>query len=176
MRILGIDPGLATTGYAVLEKEKHILSAVDAGVISTSKDTPNIERLKTIYEDCISLIKNYKPDCCAIEELFFAKNARTAFLVGQARGVVLLACAQNKLPVSEYTPLQVKQSITGYGNATKKQVQYMVCALLKLKSAPKPDDVADAIAIAICHANRKIQGAGGRGQRAGGSVQGAGKR
>lgn len=153
MRILGIDPGLATTGYAILENKNAAFELIDAGVVSTSKDVPNIERLKTIYEDCMELIKTYKPDCCAIEELFFSKNARTAFLVGQARGVVLLACAQNKLPVYEYTPLQVKQAITGYGNATKKQVQYMVCALLKLKSPPKPDDVADAIAIAICHAN-----------------------
>lgn len=156
-RILGIDPGFATTGYAVLEKKNNSLTPLDAGIIATPKTDTKLKRLETIYDDCLSLIKTYRPSVCAVEELFFAKNARTAFMVGQARGVILLACAQSKLPVYEYTPLQVKMAVTGYGNATKKQVQYMVQTLLKLQTAPKPDDVADAIAIAICHANRGNQ-------------------
>lgn len=150
MKILGIDPGTATTGFGVVEKQAGKLAAIDYGVISTSKDLPMHLRLNIIFQDLTELINHHKPDAIAVEKLFFVKNITTGISVGQARGVVLLTAAQADLDLHEYTPLQVKQSVTGYGQASKKQVQEMVQKILKLDVLPTPDDAADALAIAIC--------------------------
>lgn len=150
MRILGIDPGTATTGFGIVTKENGKLTAVDYGVVSTSKELDMSNRLLIIFQDIEELIAKHQPDVVAIEQLFFARNVTTAITVGQARGVVLLAAQKADLKLIEFTPLQVKQSVTGYGQATKKQVQIMVQKILKLKVLPKPDDAADALAIAIC--------------------------
>lgn len=150
MKILGIDPGTATTGFGLISKDKGILTAIDYGVISTSKDLDMHLRLNIIFQDLSELIKEHKPEFIAVEKLFFVKNITTGISVGQARGVVLLTAAQADLKLLEYTPLQVKQSVTGYGQASKRQVQEMVAKILKLKSLPHPDDAADALAIAIC--------------------------
>jgi crossover junction endodeoxyribonuclease RuvC len=151
MRVLGIDPGLATTGYAVLELSSGPLPRVlEAGVIRTPKDLPLAQRLYALYQDTRRLLREYKPDALAIEELFFAQNRTTAMAVAQARGVVLLAA--HKLPQTKsYTPLQIKQRIAGYGRAKKPQIQKMMKQLLRLKEIPKPDDAADALAVALCY-------------------------
>lgn len=159
MIILGIDPGTATTGFGVIEISGNEKKAVDFGVISTHKDLPMAQRLLELHKDLNELIAAVKPDWCAVELLFFARNVTTAITVGQARGVIMLAAAENNLSIAEYTPLQVKQAVTGYGQATKKQVQEMVKTILGLKEIPKPDDAADALAIALCHsaaANNKF--------------------
>jgi crossover junction endodeoxyribonuclease RuvC len=152
MKILGIDPGIGRCGWAVIEAQAAKYKAQSFGCIETSpkKETP--ERLKEIYAEISKLIKTYEPDALAIEELFFNTNAKTAFVVGQARGVILLAAAQNNLEIAIYTPLQVKMALTGYGHAEKSQVGKMVKSLLALKEVPKPDDTADALAIALTHA------------------------
>jgi crossover junction endodeoxyribonuclease RuvC len=150
--ILGIDPGIAITGYGIIDTEGNIIKLLDFGCIRTDAKIVLEKRLEKIYLEISNLINKWFPREIVIEELFFNKNTKTALTVGQARGVVLLAAAQNQLPVSEYTPLQVKQSVVGYGRADKQQVQYMVKNLLNLSSVPKPDDAADALAIAICHA------------------------
>lgn len=150
MKILGIDPGTATTGFGVIEKIKGKFNTIDYGVISTPKDLPMSNRLLIVFNDLEELIAKHQPDTIAVEQLFFAKNVTTAISVGQARGVVLLAAQKADLSLKEFTPLQVKQSVTGYGQASKKQVQLMVQKILKLKDIPKPDDAADALAIAIC--------------------------
>ncbi len=150
MKILGIDPGTATTGFGVIEKTKGKFNTIDYGVISTPKDLPMSNRLLIVFNDLEELIAKHQPDTIAVEQLFFAKNVTTAISVGQARGVVLLAAQKADLSLKEFTPLQVKQSVTGYGQASKKQVQLMVQKILKLKDIPKPDDAADALAIAIC--------------------------
>jgi len=153
MIILGIDPGTATTGYGVIENEKGKIKEIAYGCILT-KSTESLEtRLITIFDELTQIIKKYKPEMVAVEELFFASNAKTAISVGHARGVILLACSKAKVPVYEYTPLQIKQAVCGYGRADKQQVQKMVKALLNLEKIPKPDDAADGLAIAICHAN-----------------------
>ncbi len=154
MLILGVDPGLATVGYALVEKDGNKIICHDYNTIITSPDLPNIKRLEKIHLRLEEVIKSYKPDQMAVEELFFNKNVKTAILVGQARGVILLAGSQSGLKVAEYTPLQVKQAVVGYGRARKSQVQQMVKALLKLKEIPRPDDAADALAVSICHAHR----------------------
>jgi crossover junction endodeoxyribonuclease RuvC len=151
--ILGIDPGTAITGYGVIETVGNRLLFRDYGVIRTEAGTKLEKRLVQVYDGMSRLIDHWKPDEVAIEELFFNKNTRTALTVGQARGVLLLAAAHQGLPVGEYTPLQVKQAVVGNGRAEKQQVQYMVKVLLNLVSIPKPDDAADALAIAICHAH-----------------------
>jgi crossover junction endodeoxyribonuclease RuvC len=151
---MGIDPGTATTGFGVIDVDGHNMKYVDAGVILTTPDTPMPERLQTIYQELSGLIAEHRPDCMSIELLYFQTNVSTAISVGQARGVVMLAAADAKLPLGEYTPLQVKQAVTGYGKADKKQIQEMVKMLLKLNVIPKPDDAADALAIAITHANQ----------------------
>ncbi len=151
MRILGIDPGLAIVGYGVIDCNGNNFTPVDYGCILTDKDTPFPMRLKYIYEGMNQIIDKYKPDEVAIEELFFNKNVRTAIDVGQARGVELLAVVNRDLPLYEYTPLQIKQAVVGYGRADKRQVQEMVKMLLNLKKLPKPDDAADAMAVALCH-------------------------
>ncbi len=153
MLVLGIDPGTAITGFGLVSEEAGALKCVAMGCIRTPAHTPLSERLVTIYDKLSSVIGHYRPDSIAIEQLFFNTNATSALAVGHARGVALLACCQAGLAVSEYTPLQVKLAVAGYGKADKKQVQSMVRLLLKLDDEPKPDDVADALAIAICHIN-----------------------
>lgn len=153
MRILGIDPGTAITGYGIIDRQFNNYHVVDYGSIQTTPDMSMADRLCRIYEGMCWLIKEFEPDEVAVEELFFNRNVTTAITVGQARGVIVLAAAQRGLSISEYTPLQVKQAITGYGNAEKKQVQFMVKSILGLAKVPSPDDVADALAIAICHSN-----------------------
>lgn len=150
--VLGIDPGTALCGYgAVEEEEGGSLRLLDYGAITTSAGLPMAERLRQIYEELRKLTALLRPAAVAVEELFFARNVRTALTVGQARGVVLLAAAQAGLPVFEYTPRQVKQAIAGYGAAPKAQVQDMVRLVLGLDFTPQPDDAADAVAVAICH-------------------------
>lgn len=151
MIILGIDPGLATTGYGVVEKKGNSFKLIEYDTIITSSDKNDVDRLSILYEELLSLIDKFKPEQIAVEELFFNKNVKTAIRVGQARGVILLAGSQQGIEVAEYTPLQVKQAVVGYGRASKKQVQQMVKALLNLDDIPKPDDAADALAISICH-------------------------
>ncbi len=152
MLVIGIDPGTATTGYGfVRESEDGNLSAVDYGVISTPANQEMPERLLELFHQLNQLILLHRPDSGAVEKLFFQRNVRTALSVGQGRGVVLLSMAQAQLPVAEYTPLEVKQAVVGYGGAEKSQVQQMVRALLGLPDIPRPDDAADALAIAICH-------------------------
>ncbi|MBU0630958.1 MAG: crossover junction endodeoxyribonuclease RuvC [Candidatus Margulisbacteria bacterium] len=151
MLTLGIDPGTATTGFGVVRQtEKGLLHIVN-GCIKTSPKNSAESRLALIFRQVSELIKRYQPDYLAVERLFFGRNTTTAMAVGQARGMILLAAAQNKVALSEYTPLEVKMALTGYGRADKKQVQIMVKTLLKLPGLPKPDDAADALAIAICH-------------------------
>ncbi len=150
MVILGIDPGFAIIGYGVIEKDRDI-KVVDYGVITTPKDDNITKRLETSYNAMVALIDKFKPDAIAIEELFYFKNQTTIINVAQARGIIVLACAQSKIPIYEYTPLQVKQAITGNGRAEKKQIQFMVTNILGLAKVPKPDDAADALAIAITH-------------------------
>lgn len=152
MLVIGIDPGTATTGYGIIQEEKSgDLSLVDYGAILTPPDRPMAWRLLQLYRSLNELIGLHRPDSGAVEKLFFARNVRTALSVGQARGVALLALAQAEIPVSEYTPLEIKQAVAGYGNAEKLQVQQMVRVLLRLVELPQPDDAADALAVAICH-------------------------
>ncbi|MBT3412600.1 MAG: crossover junction endodeoxyribonuclease RuvC [Candidatus Jacksonbacteria bacterium] len=149
MLFLGIDPGYAIVGYGVIKKEKSTFKAKEYGTIQTSPDIPIEERLLLIYNDCKKLLKEINPDVVAIEQLFFYKNVTTAMNVSQARGIVVLAAHQAKKPIVEATPLQIKQALTGYGKADKQQMQRMVQTLLKLKEIPKPDDAADALAVAL---------------------------
>ncbi|MGI9952668.1 crossover junction endodeoxyribonuclease RuvC [Moorellaceae bacterium AZ2] len=165
MRILGIDPGTAVTGYGLIETGKQGMRLHDYGCLRTPASDPLPVRLASLYEQLVALIREMEPSYMATEELFFNKNTRTALAVGQARGVVLLAAAHARLPVVEYTPLQVKQAVTGYGRASKQQVQRMVQAILKLPQVPAPDDAADALAVALCHAayqgfRDKVEGGG----------------
>ena len=153
MIIVGFDPGLATLGYGVIKKDaRHKPEMVDYGIISTPKDMNLPERLILIEKGVKQIIDKFKPDEIAIEELFFAKNVKTAITVAHARGVVLLTCAKECGRIFEYTPLQIKQALTGYGRADKKQIQQMVKTFLNLKAVPKPDDAADALAVALTHA------------------------
>jgi len=152
MRIIGIDPGTGITGFGIIDAEGTNYKLIDAGVIRTPANTPMSERLNTIYQNITEIIKQHQPAAMSVEKLFFAQNVTTAMTVSQARGVVLLAGEQHGLAVGEYTPLQIKQAMTGYGRAEKQQIQEMVRVLLKLKDIPKPDDCADALAAAICHA------------------------
>lgn len=151
MRILGIDPGYAIMGWGILDIKGNKFSVVDYGAITTDSKMEMDRRLEHLYNMLDSIIHEYKPEEAAIEELFFNNNAKTALLVGQARGVAILACVKGGLEISEYTPLQIKQALVGYGRADKKQIQAMVKTILNLKEAPKPDDTADAVAAAICH-------------------------
>lgn len=152
MKILGIDPGTGITGFGVIEPVGQSYRLHDAGVIRTPAKQADEIRLQTIYENVTELIAEHRPKIMSIEKLFFARNVTTAMSVSQARGVVLLAGQQKGLDIFEYTPLQIKQAVTGYGKADKSQIQEMVKTILKLKEKPKPDDCADAIAAAICHA------------------------
>ena len=151
MLVLGIDPGTATTGYGLVRQIGNHLECIAYGTIQTAAGQPLCERLLKIYRDLQQLLQQHQPEGVAVEELFFSRNIRTAMAVGQARGVILLSAANAGLPVAEYTPLQVKQAVVGYGRAEKRQVQEMVRVLLALKGIPRPDDAADALAVAICH-------------------------
>lgn len=151
MRILGIDPGTGILGFGVIDASKDKAQLVDAGVIRTPVNEDDAVRLQTIFEELTEIIKDTKPQEMAVEKLFFAQNVTTAMTVAQARGVVLLCGQQAGLKISEYTPLQIKQALTGYGRAEKKQIQEMVRVILQLKEIPKPDDAADALAAAITH-------------------------
>lgn len=152
MLVLGIDPGTAIMGYGLILVKGNRHSLVEYGCIRTASDSSLEVRLQKIYQELTAIILQHKPDYFAIEELFFNKNVRTALAVGHARGVALLAAANAGLTAYEYTPLQVKQAVVGYGRAEKAQVQFMVKTLLNLEAIPKPDDAADALAIALCHA------------------------
>lgn len=151
MKILGIDPGFAILGYGVIELEGNHFTVCGYGAITTEVTMQMPDRLKQLYSNLMEVIDTYQPDVASIEELFFNKNTKTALLVGQARGVAILACANSGLEIYEYTPLQIKQGLTGYGRADKAQIQQMVKAILHLSEIPKPDDTADALAAAICH-------------------------
>ncbi len=150
---MGIDPGTATTGFGVIRYEKDKLIPIDVGVLLTQPTTAMPDRLLSIYNDINTLLDKYQPDTVATERLFFDRNVTNALTVGRSIGVVLLAFAQRGLPWCEYTPMQVKIAVTGYGGADKQQVQAMVTSLLKLQEIPRPDDAADALAVAICHAH-----------------------
>jgi crossover junction endodeoxyribonuclease RuvC len=149
MTILGIDPGTATTGYGIIKQTKNQPELVDFGVIATDKKLSDAERLKILADDVSEIIAKYKPEAVGIEKLFFTTNQKTVMSVSQARGVILYICEKHKIPIYEFTPLQVKNFICGYGKAEKKQVQYIIQKTFKLKSPPKPDDAADAVAIAM---------------------------
>ncbi|GAE87053.1 crossover junction endodeoxyribonuclease RuvC [Acetivibrio straminisolvens] len=153
MIIMGIDPGFAITGYGIVKYEGNRFTPVDYGAITTESSMELPKRLLILHNDLMEIIEKYKPAAISIEELFFNKNIKTALAVGHGRGVAVLAAAQSGIDVFEYTPIQVKQSIVGYGRAEKAQVQQMVKAILNLPAIPKPDDVADALAVAVCHAH-----------------------
>lgn len=158
MKTLGIDPGTAITGWAILEEKLGKISSLAYGCIYTSKEKSTAERLKEVSNDLKKIVKKYKPREAAIEDIFFFKNLKTVVKVIQSRGVILLTLEELKVKIFEYTPLQVKQALTGYGRAEKRQIQIMTKNFLNLKSIPRPDDVADALAIGICHINsRKIK-------------------
>ena len=152
MRILGIDPGYGITGFGIVDAQRNNFRLLQYGAITTPPGTDFPLRLQMIYNDMTELLQVAKPDCVAIEELFFGQNVTTGIGVAQSRGVILLAIQQAGLPIYQYKPMQVKQSVVGYGNATKHQVQDMTKRILHLSATPKPDDAADAIAIALCHA------------------------
>ena len=152
MRVLGIDPGIATIGFGVLESEKNSHKLIKCGVITTPAHTSLSSRLEQIYDDMLQILELFQPDAVSIEELFFNTNITTGIAVAHGRGVILLACRKAGVQVYEYTPLQVKQSVVGYGRAEKRQVMDMVKRICQLPAAPKPDDAADAVALAICHA------------------------
>ncbi len=152
MRILGIDPGVATIGFGLIETEKNKTQLIRCGVITTPAHTSLASRLDQIYHDLSELLEAFKPDAVSIEELFFNTNITTGIAVAHGRGVILLACQQAGVQIYEYTPLQVKQAVVGYGRAEKKQVMEMVRRICSLKAPPKPDDAADAVALALCHA------------------------
>lgn len=154
MIVIGIDPGTANTGYGVIERRGSRLLALGGGVIKTTADMPPPARLSAIYERIVALIDQYSPAALAIEDLYFGQNVRTAFAVGQARGVALLAAGQNGLECFTYTPQQIKGAVCGNGGADKQQVQHMVQRLLALPELPTPDHAADALAVGICHANQ----------------------
>lgn len=153
MRIIGIDPGLATIGWGIIDTNGSRHKAVDYGAIITPPHTPIENRLSMISSELSALLEKYKPDAMAVEELFFNTNITTGIKVAEARGVILLCANEHAVPIHEYTPLQVKQSVVGYGRADKKQVITMVSVILNLTKPPKPDDTADALAIAVCHAH-----------------------
>lgn len=153
MRIIGIDPGYAIVGYGVLDYTGGKFKVLEYGAITTDKDTPFEKRLCEIHEDYSFILDKWKPDALAIERLYFNTNQKTAIDVAQARGIIVMDTAIRDIPINEYTPLQVKQAVVGYGKAVKKQVQEMITRILALPSVPKPDDTADALAMAICHAH-----------------------
>ena len=162
MKILGLDPGTAITGFGLIEAQHGSYALLEYGALRTAPPASTADRLVKLYDALLALLSRVQPEQVAIEELFFNRNTTTAVPVGQARGVLLLGCAQRGIPIAEYTPLQVKQALTGYGWAEKGQIQYMVARLLRMDAPPKNDDAADALAIAITHAHyyqgRKLRG------------------
>jgi crossover junction endodeoxyribonuclease RuvC len=152
MKILGIDPGTGIMGFGVIKKDGHDVKMLDAGVIRTHKDDTDHDRLLELYDCLQEIIETNKPDAMVVEKLFFGRNVTTVMTVSQARGIALLVGAQAKIPIYEYTPMQIKMALTGYGKADKKQIQEMVRVILKLKEIPKPDDAADALAAALTYA------------------------
>jgi len=159
MVVMGIDPGLASTGWGTIEVKSSKLKVKSYGVIKTKPNLKFPERLKIIYANLNQLIQTYRPKTIAIEEIFFAKNVKTAISVGHCRGASILAAVGNNLPVAEYTPLEIKKALVGYGRADKNQVQQMLKRLLALNKIPKPDDAADALAVALCHIHTTSLGA-----------------
>jgi len=157
MIVMGIDPGYGLVGYGIIEKSGNKISVVDYGAISTPKDMPMSGRLNIIYEGILMLVDKYHPEEVGIEKLYWGRNITTAIPVAQARGVIILALHQRGIKIYEYTPLQVKSALVGTGRAEKAQVQYMVKTLLKLEKIPRPDDAADALAMAICHTQTNQQ-------------------
>lgn len=157
IKILGIDPGTAALGWGIIVKDGSSIKTINYGTVKTSPKQEMPERLFKIFTELCDIIEEEKPDCAAVEQLFFFKNQKTVIPVAQARGVAIVACETLKIPVSEYTPLQVKQALTGYGRAEKNQVQQMVKAICKLKECPRPDDAADALAVAICHSQTSLK-------------------
>ena len=152
MAVIGLDPGSAITGFGIIEEHAdHSLEVIDYGVLRTGPESTTAERLQTLYEQLNQLLVLHRPESGAVENLFFQRNVSTAITVGQARGVLLLALSQAGIPVAEYNPMEIKQAVAGYGKADKKQVQQMVKMLLGLEKIPRPDDAADALAVAICH-------------------------
>jgi len=151
MKILGIDPGYAILGYGIVDMKGNHFTSCNFGAVATEAKDDMTSRLKHIYNTLMNIISEYEPEVASVEELFFNTNSKTALLVGQARGVAILACANSGLQIYEYTPLQIKQALVGYGRANKRQVQSMVRTILNLDESPKPDDAADALAAAICH-------------------------
>lgn len=151
MKILGIDPGYAIIGYGVLEYRSNHFTVVDYGAITTDAGVPFNRRLEIIFDELSVLLEKHRPDAMSVEKVFYNNNAKTVIDVSQARGVIMLAAQKARVPVFEYTPLQVKQSVVGYGRAEKKQIQEMTRRILNLDEVPKPDDTADALAMAICH-------------------------
>ncbi|MCL6431612.1 MAG: crossover junction endodeoxyribonuclease RuvC [Anaerolineae bacterium] len=151
MLVLGVDPGVAITGYSLLAGPADDARLAASGVITTPSTSPLPERLVVLYDSLTELVARYRPMVAAVEQVFFGRNARTALAVGHGRGVAMLALARSGVPVHEYTPMQVKQAVVGYGRATKEQVQEMVRLLLHLDAVPEPDDAADAAAVALCH-------------------------
>jgi crossover junction endodeoxyribonuclease RuvC len=151
MIILGIDPGLARLGYGIIRNESGAITPLSYGCIQTTGEKTSSQRLLQIYGEINALITKYQPDCCAIEKLFFTKNITSAMNVSEVRGIILLAAEQHNLPITEYTPNQIKQAITGSGRADKKQMQEMIKRLLHLDTIPRPDDAADGLSIALCH-------------------------
>lgn len=158
MIIMGIDPGLAIVGFGVIAAANGVYKPIDYGVITTDKDVPTAKRLTIIADELSELIEKYKPDEIAVEELFYCVNQKTVIPVAEARGVILYTLAKHGVKLFEYTPMQIKLAITGYGNADKKSMQQMVTMLLNLRSVPKPDDAADAVAIALTHAQTRALG------------------
>ncbi|SHJ73166.1 Holliday junction endonuclease RuvC [Anaerobranca californiensis DSM 14826] len=153
MRIMGIDPGLAIVGFGIIDLDVRKVKVVDYGTIQTDNSLCYTDRLLCVGNSLEKILKIYQPDVVAIEELFFNKNSKTAFAISQVRGVIIYTVLKKEIPLYEYTPLQVKQGVVGYGRATKNQVQLMVKNLLNLKEIPKPDDAADGLAVALCHKN-----------------------
>ncbi|OXZ34778.1 crossover junction endodeoxyribonuclease RuvC [Finegoldia magna] len=151
MRVLGIDPGIAIVGYSILDYDNNKIKCLEYGCITTSSKSPLPDRLSFIYNEMNKIIDEFQPEDCAFEELFFNKNVKTAITVSQARGVEILSCINKNLNLYEYTPLQIKQAVVGYGRADKRQVQEIVKTILKFNDIPKPDDAADAVAVALCH-------------------------
>lgn len=156
MKILGIDPGMAIVGYSLIEFNGEEVALLHSGSIRTSKDEPEAKRLLEIYEDMTTLVEKYRPDEVAIEKLFFFKNQTTVMPVAHARGVILAVLAKYEIPIYEYTPIEVKQVLTGYGRADKKEVEHMVKLSLGVEELPKLDDTVDSIAIGICHTRSKL--------------------
>jgi len=161
VRIIGIDPGYAIVGYGIVDYTGNKFTVADYGAVTTPADMPFDKRLELIYNSLELVLKRFEPDTMALEKLFFTTNQKTAIDVAQARGVIQLCAIRNRVEVCEYTPLQVKQSVVGYGKAEKRQVQQMTKTLLNLDTVPKPDDTADALAIAICHAHSGASSLGG---------------